>query len=138
MRSWTARVALAGTITLGLVAPAGAHSPGVQGTTTVDPTSGSRGSHVTAGAQGVDTATGSPYSLMFADSNFVRRFDQSQPGHSSACAHGTPVAEPVSPEADGSIPAVDATIPFWASSGTAQLCFTNGSHVTEPAAFNVT
>src|SRR2546423_12061110 len=78
--------------------PVDAHFPTVQGATVVNPTSGALGSSVKASATGAQQ--GSPYSLMFADASQVSSFEQGGggAGHKEACAHGSPIAGPFTPD----------------------------------------
>ncbi len=116
---------------------ASAHFPVIQGTTTVSPTSGGPGSSVTASADGVNTDPKfGPYALVFADSSRVASFEQGGAEHKEACAHGEPIANPVSPDANGKIAPVNATIPP-ASPGKALMCFVNSNYLSQPVEFTV-
>ena len=117
------------------VAPLSAHSPSAQGATAVDPTSGAPGSAVKASATGGQP--GMPYSLMFADPSQVSSFEQGgQTGHTEACAHGSPIAEPMNADTSGNIATVEATIPP-SSPGRALICFQTGNSLTRPVEFTV-
>jgi hypothetical protein len=128
--------ALAGALVGFFVAPVAAHFPTVQGTTAVNPTGGAPGSSVKVSAAGAQQ--GYPYSLMFADPSQVSSFEQGGggAGHKEACAHGSPIAGPFTPDGDGNIKPVEATIPP-SSSGRALICFQNGNSLTRPVEFTV-
>lgn len=108
----------------------------MQGTTTVDPTSGAPGSSIKVSAAGAQPGT--PYSLMFADPSQVSSFEQGggSSGHKEACAHGSPVGGPITPDGNGKIAAVEMTVPP-SSPGRALVCFQNGNSLTRAADFTV-
>ena len=129
--------AVAAVFTFGSITSASGHFPVVQGTTTVNPTSGGPGTSVTASAAGVNTDPQfGPYALVFADSSAVASFEQGGAEHKEACAHGEPISDPTSPDADGKIGPVKATIPP-ASPGKALMCFVNSNYLSKPVEFSV-
>ena len=113
-----------------------AHFPTVQGTTAVNPNHGAPGSSVEVSATGAQQ--GSQYSVMFADPSQVSSFEQGGggSGHKEACAHGSPIGGPYTPDASGTIKPVSVTLPP-SSPGRALICFENPNSLTKPVDFTV-
>ena len=113
-----------------------AHFPTTQGTTAVDPSSGSPGSSVNASATGAQPA--GQYSVMFADPSQVMSFEQGggQEGHKEACAHGSPIGGPYTADGKGNINPVSVTVPP-SSPGRALICFETTNSLTKPVEFTV-
>jgi hypothetical protein len=136
IRSRGLTIAFAGVGLMLAASSVDAHFPTVQGTTSVNPKSGSPGSTIKATAAAAQP--GSPYSLMFADPSQVSSFEQGggAEGHKEACAHGSPIAGPFNSDASGNIGTVEAMIPP-SSPGRALVCFENANSLTAPAEFTV-
>jgi hypothetical protein len=115
--------------------PVGAHFPTTQGATAVNPNSGAPGASVNVSATGAQQA---PYSVMFAEPSQVMSFEEGGggEGHKEACAHGSPIAGPYTPDAQGTINPVSVTIPP-SSPGRALICFETANSLTKPVEFTV-
>ena len=116
--------------------PLDAHFPTTQGVTAVNPASGAPGSSVNVSATGAQQAA--EYSVMFADPSQVMSFEQGGggEGHKEACAHGSPIGGPYTPESNGTINPLSVTVPP-SSPGRALICFETTNSLTKPVEFTV-